>query len=579
MRTNRLATFAIAVVCAAAMAACSSSSSGSSSGNSPSGSDSAAGSGTTASSSGSSTGSGSAGGGSGSASSGSGSSTAGGGGTIHVADGNSELDTLVPGNTALAFSELGVLFAPIVTFNSDGSLKYVQAESITGSKGATVWTIKFRQGWTFHNGEPVTAQSYADAWNYNAYGPHAFVAAGQLANIVGYDEVHPAKGKPTAKTLSGLKVLDKYTLQVTLSNPDSQFPLELCAGDTAFYPMPTAGLKDLTSFKTNPIGDGPYQMAEPAKLNQQVTVKRYPDYQGPNKGHVETIVFKMYTNPDTAYTDALAGNLDTALVPQDKFPQIKKDFGDRVAQLSGASIEFLGFPLWDKRYQNQKLREAISLAIDRKTINDKIFGGWYEPADSLFSTAMRGGSTHACQFCSYDPTKAKQLFQQAGGFSGTMTISYPGGAGYDQAFQAVANSIRQVLGVNVVAKPTVGFSDFFADVQGKKVDGPYRGKWGSVYPSPADTLHQLFLPTGAYNYTVGGYTNDKVTQLIQKGDAAANLDDAIGDYQDAEKQIEADFPVVPTFYETFPVVHSQRVANVHGRPGQIDTALEDVTLK
>jgi ABC-type transport system substrate-binding protein len=100
-----------------------------------------------------------------------------------------------------------------------------------------------------------------------------------------------------------------------------------------------------------------------------------------------------------------------------------------------------------------------------------------------------------------------------------------------------------------------------------------------VYPSPADTLHQLFLPTGAYNYTVGGYTNDKVTQLIQKGDAAANLDDAIGDYQDAEKQIEADFPVVPTFYETFPVVYSQRVANVHGRPGQIDTALEDVTLK
>jgi peptide/nickel transport system substrate-binding protein/oligopeptide transport system substrate-binding protein len=485
----------------------------------------------------------------------------------------------VPGNTALSFSELGVLFAPIVSFNDDGSVKYVQAQSITGNNDATVWTIKFRQGWTFHNGEPVTAQSYADGWNLTAYGPNAYVSAGELANIQGYDAVHPAKGDPTAKTLSGLKVVDKYTLQVTLTKSDSQFPMELSAGDTAFYPMPQAGLKDLASFKTNPIGDGPYQMDGAAKLNQQVTVKRYPDYQGDNKGHVEKIVFKMYTNPDTAYTDALAGNLDSALVPQDKFPQIKKDFGDRVVQLSGASIEFLGFPLWDKRYQNQQLREAISLAIDRKTINEKIFGGWYEPADSLFSTSMRGGSTHACQYCSYDPAKAKQLFQQAGGFSGTMTITYPGGAGYDQAFQAVANSIRQVLGVDVVAKPTVGFSDFFSDLQAKKVDGPYRGKWGSVYPSPADTLHQLFTPDGAYNYSVGNYSDDDVTALIAKGDAAPSLDDAIGFYQDAEKQIEADFPVAPTFYETFPVVYSQRVANVHGRAGQIDTAFEDVTLK
>lgn len=513
----------------------------------------------------------------------SGSSSSNGGsseGTLVVADGNSELDTLLPGNTALSFSELGIIFAPIVSFNDDGSLRYVQASSITGSNNSTEWTIKFRPDWTFQNGEPVTAQSYADGWNLTAYGPNAYVNSGELANIVGYDAVHPATGQPTAKTLSGVKVVDQYTLQVSLTKPDSQFPLELSQGQTGFYPMPQAGLKDLASFKTNPIGDGPYEMNGPAKLNQQVKLKRYAGYKGPNKGHIENIVFRMYTSPDTAYTDTIAGNVDIDLAPQDKFPQIASDFGSRVAKSSGASIEFLAFPLFDKRYQNPQLREAISLAIDRPAINKAIFGGLYTPADSLFATSMVGGSTHACQYCTFDPTKAKQLLQQAGGWSGPMTITYPGGAGYDQAFQAVANQIRQNLGIQVTAKPTVGFSDFFTDLEKKSITGgPWRGKWGSAYPSPTDTLHQLFTPTGAYNYSIGGYTNTTVTDLIAKGDAAATTAQSVTYYQDAERAIEADFPVVPTFYEAFPFVYSNRVANVHARPFQIDTDYEAVTLK
>lgn len=501
-------------------------------------------------------------------------------GTLVVADGNSELDTLVPGNTALSFSELGIIFAPIVAFNSDGSLKYVQAKSVVGSDGAKSWTITFRPGWTFQNGEPVTAQSYADGWNLTAYGPNAYVNAGEFANVVGYDAVHPAKGKPTAKTLSGVKVTGKYTLQVSLTKADSQFPLELSQGDTGFYPMPKAGLKNLASFKTEPIGDGPYKMNGAAKLNQSVKLVRWSGYHGSDPGHIQNIEFRMYTSPDTAYTDTQAGNVDISLAPQDKFPQIKSDFGSRVAKSSGASIEFLGFPLFNAKFTNVKLREAISLAIDRPAINKAIFGGWYQPADSLFSASMDGGSTHACRYCTFDPAKAKQLLKQAGGWSGPMAITYPGGAGYDQAFQAVANQIRQNLGIQVTAKPTVGFSDFFTDLAKKSITGgPWRGKWGSAYPSPSDTLHELFTPTGDYNYTVGGYSDTKVTDLIGQGDAAGSTDQSIKDYQSAERAIEADFPVVPMFWESFPFVYSDKVANVHARPSQIDVDFEAVTLK
>lgn len=502
------------------------------------------------------------------------------GGSFSVAEGNSPLDTLLPANTQLAYSELDVLWAPIVSFDSDGEVKYIQAKSITASDHERVWTIKFRPGWKFHNDELVTAQSYADGWNLTAYGPNAYSNSGQLSNIVGYDAMNPKKGTPKAKKLSGVEVVDTYTLRVKLVKPDSQFPLELSQGQTGFYPMPKAGLKDPKAFRTNPIGNGPYRMDGEAKLNQYVKMRRYDAYRGPNKGQIERLTFKLYNSPETAYTDAMAGNVDISLAPQSKFTQVKKDFGDRITYARAPAVEYLGFPLFDKRFKNIKLRQAISLAIDRKAINKAVFGNIYQPADSMIAPATVGGTTHSCKHCTFDPQGAKKLLAEAGGWQGSMTIAYPGGAGYDQAFKAVANQIRQNLGIDAKAQPSVDFSDFFSHLAEKKYrDGPYRGKWGSAYPSAADTLKQLFTPTGPYNNSTGFYSNPKVTAQIAKGDAAGSLDKATKYYQEAERTIMADFPVVPMFYESFPFSYSTRVSNVHSRPMQISVDLESVKLK
>ena len=94
---------------------------------------------------------------------------------------------------------------------------------MTAADGGTVWTIKIKPGWTFHNGEPVTAQSYIDAWNKTAYGPNAWADNGELSDVVGYPALNPASGKPTTKVLSGLKALNATTIQVRLIHPHSQF--------------------------------------------------------------------------------------------------------------------------------------------------------------------------------------------------------------------------------------------------------------------------------------------------------------------------------------------------------------------
>src|SRR5688500_11440294 len=104
------------------------------------------------------------------------------------------------------------------------------AESIESNDSKT-WTIKLKDGWTFHDGTPVQAKNFVDAWNWGAYGPNAQLNSYFFEPIQGYDEVHPADPDgaagpqqapaPTADKMSGLKVVDDLTFEVTLSQPKS----------------------------------------------------------------------------------------------------------------------------------------------------------------------------------------------------------------------------------------------------------------------------------------------------------------------------------------------------------------------
>ena len=100
--------------------------------------------------------------------------SAGNGGTFSVAA--FEPPSFIPGqNNGAANEELDTIYAPLTEFNPQNKLTDVQAQSVTASDGGLLWTITIKPGWTFQNGEPVTAQSYINAWNATAYGPNAWV--------------------------------------------------------------------------------------------------------------------------------------------------------------------------------------------------------------------------------------------------------------------------------------------------------------------------------------------------------------------------------------------------------------------
>jgi oligopeptide transport system substrate-binding protein len=498
-----------------------------------------------------------------------------------VSEGNSysvgidEPDHLTPGQATGAFDEVHALFAPLVKLDENNELTYVQAKSVTSSDNVH-WTIKIRPGWTFHNGEPVTAQSYVDAWNTTAYGPNAWGNNGQFATIEGYDAMNPAEGEPTAKTLSGVTVVDPTTISVTLKAPDSQFPYRLTPSEPGFYPMPEAAYDDLKAYDEAPIGNGPFQMDGTWQHDVEIRMTRFDDYKGPQP-QADGLLFKIYSDTTTAYTDARAGEVDIVSVPQEKYTQLEDDFGDHYVAFDAVSVDWLGFPLWDERYQDKRLREAISLAINRDEINEQIFGNLYAPAQSLTPpTAIGGGTTSCGDACDFDPERARQLLEAAGGWDGTLQIWYPGGVGYEQTFRAIANQIRENLGIEAEAKAVQGFTAYIAALDNREVTGPFRGHWGSLYPSMQNNLTALFTEHGEGQSGSGFYSNPRVDDLIAQGNAAPSPEAAVTYYKQAEQVIMDDFPVVPTFYAKYVYAYSDNVDNVIIGHDQIE--LTEVTV-
>lgn len=145
------------------------------------------------------------------------------GGEVTVAS-SDPVPNLVPGRQTNAFGLTMTVFTSLTFLEEDGSLSYLQAESVE-SEDQITWTITLRDGWTFHDGSPVTAQDYVDSWNAVAYGPNAFENSGQLANIEGFTDLNPDEGEPEVAEMSGLEVLDDLTFEVALTGPDSQFPI------------------------------------------------------------------------------------------------------------------------------------------------------------------------------------------------------------------------------------------------------------------------------------------------------------------------------------------------------------------
>ena len=473
-----------------------------------------------------------------------------------------EPEHLIPANatTTRDGQILSALFTGLVEYDPQtAEPRNAMAESIH-SDDQKRWTIRIKAGWTFHNGEPVTARSFVDAWNFAAYAPNANGNSGYFSKVEGYAALQAER--PTTREMTGLRVVDDTTFTVQLKDSFSQFPILL--GFQAFYPMPAAAYSDLKAYEEAPIGNGPFEMDGRWRHDESIRLRRFPAYRG-TPAAADAVEFRIYSKTSGGWEDLLAGNIDVAHdIPPDQLAAARAEFKSGFVERRSSAFYYLGFPLWDQRFAGKELRQAVSLAIDRKAIAKAIYDNSVEPAHSVINPLVPGSRATACRLCDYDPARARQLFAAAGGFSGPFHLWFSTSAENQPALEAVANMLRTNLGIQDIRFEVLDFAQFLSLVKARKVTGPFFSSWLMDYPSPHTYIAPLYTAGAATNRT--GYASPVVDGRIAEGDRAPSVAAALSAYQAAEDVILDDMPVIPLWFGKTRAVHGDRVRNVAKDP-------------
>ncbi|AVT33485.1 MULTISPECIES: ABC transporter substrate-binding protein [unclassified Plantactinospora] len=489
-----------------------------------------------------------------------------------VSIGIGEPQHLIPSNTTESNGAevLAALFSPLVDFDAENKPYTVAAESVESTDNK-VWTIKLKDGYTFHNGEKVGADNYINAWNHAAYGPNGNGGSYFFERIEGYKDLQsedpdgdgPQKAPdPKAKTLTGLKKVDDLTFTVTLSEPFSGWRSVM--GYTVFYPLPNAAFASEGVLKEDyeqaPIGNGPFKMKGTWQHDSKIEVERYAEYPG-DKPKVGGVTYKIYQEQTAQYADLMGGALDVVTqIPIENLGTAPADLGDRFKTSSNSVFQFVGFPTFLPQYSKVEVRKAISMAINRKEITDNVFRGSQTPATSFVSPAVAGYRENSCgEACTYDPAKAKTAYEAAGGPK-QIKITYNADGGHKAWVDATCNQLKTNLGVDCVGVGEPKFADLLTKVENKEDVGMIRLGWIMDYPLMENYLGPLYGTGGSSNYY--GYSNPEFDNLVKQGSAAPTQEEAIKLWQQAEDILARDMPVIPLRLGQNVFGHSERVKNV-----------------
>ncbi|WP_235926071.1 peptide ABC transporter substrate-binding protein [Actinokineospora pegani] len=494
---------------------------------------------------------------------------------------------LIPGTTTEAGGSkvIKAMWTGLTSYDPVTSeSKNAMAESID-TDDSKVYKIKIKQGWKFHDGTEVKAKNYVDAWNFTAYSPNGQQAASFFEQVEGYQDVNTADPdgpdgpqqapEPAAKTMSGLKVIDDYNFEVTLAEPFSVFQEKF--GYNPFFPLPDSFFTDQAAFEKNPIGNGPFKFVS-RQPNTNIVLVRNDDYTGPDKPKFKDLTIRMFEGAEAGYAAVNSNELDFLdTVPPSSLAgaAYQSDFPDRNGSTPYMGNQTLAFPLYQPQYQNVDLRKAISLAINRQEISEKIFEGTRLPADGWVNPAVPGYVKGQCgDLCEYNPERAKEFLAKSG-FTGAITLSTNADGGHKEWMTAVCNSVKNALGIECTYEPIPTFGETRQKISNQQMNAISRAGWIADYPSIENFLNPLYRSNASSNDST--YSNPAFDALLARADAAPSVDEADKLYQEAERMLAVDMPVIPLWNQTAQYVWSERLGNVRmGSDRELD--LSTVTV-
>ncbi|RLL46755.1 oligopeptide ABC transporter substrate-binding protein [Oceanobacillus piezotolerans] len=471
----------------------------------------------------------------------------------------------------------------------DNNFNYTQDGAATWEvdEAGTTFTFTIGENVNWHDGQPVTAEDLAFAYEVIGHPEYTGIRYYAVENVVGIDEYNAGE----ADTISGIEIVDDKIIKITFkeANPsllasgiwDDPLPKHI------FKDIPVAEMAESDAVRVNPIGFGPFKV-ESIVPGESVTYTANEDYWlGAPK--LDGITLKVVT-PQTVVQALQTGEIDVA----EPFPTAQ--YADAVDSLSNVEFlgqtdlaySYIGFKLgkWDAeagenvpdpdaKMADANLRKAMWYAVDNNAVGEQFYQGLRWAATTLIVPAFPDYHDATVEAPSYDPDEANKILDEAGYVDvdgdglredpdgEELVINFAAMSGDDTA-EPVANYYIQAwkqvgLNVELVDGRLLEFNTFYdrveADDEGIDI---YSGAWGTGYDVDQNGLYGR---AAGYNYP--RYASEENDRLLEDGASEASMDVAHRQevYKEWQQLMVDEVPVFPTLYRAEVVPVNERVTD------------------
>ena len=434
------------------------------------------------------------------------------------------------------------LFSGLVTLDDNLNPVPDIAASWKVSEDSLTYTFKIRTGVKFHNGAVLTARDFKYAWERActpSTGSHT--AATYLGDIQGASEMLAGK----AKVLSGVRVPDDSTLEVSIEAPRSYFLWKL-SYPTAFVVQP-ANVQSGKEWWRKPNGTGPFKLKQ-WEVNRLIVLERNTDYYR-DMVKLSSISFQLYTgNPVDLYEQ---GKIDAAEVGTAYIDKVTDQAGRFYQDLKitpQLSFAYIGFNCRKEPFDDPAIRRAFTMAIDKDKIIAVTYRDMVSKAYGILPPGIPGYNDKI-QGAEYDVAGAKALIAGSkygtGSKMPTITLTTSGLGGYVSGYlEAVVTQWRENLGVEVQIRQLE--PELYQYNLDRELDEMFDMGWVADYPHPQNFLEVLFGEGAFYNY--GGYRNPAATALLNEAGITGDIDASLARYQQAEQLMVTDAVCIPLWF-------------------------------
>ncbi|WP_028401360.1 glutathione ABC transporter substrate-binding protein [Ectobacillus panaciterrae] len=357
----------------------------------------------------------------------------------------------------------------------------------------TTWEFKLRKGVKFQDGADLNAEAVKKTFE-------------RLLD--------PKTGSPQREKfamIKEIKAIDDYTVQFILSYPYAPL-LSILGSNEGSILSPKALQEDSSKLAQHPVGTGPY-VFDSWKSGEEIVLKKNPEYWG-KKPNIDKVVFKVVPEDATRIAMVETGEASiTDQVPVTEIARIESSSTMKLYRTEGLAVEYVGFNVTKKPFDNVKVRQAISHAIERKSIIKGVYNNVGKLANSAMSSKVFGYSENVKPY-NYDVNEAKKLLKEAGYENGLDLTLITSDRKERINMAEVIQSQLKGIGVNV--KVQVLEYGAYIDAINNGKDDLFIGGWGNATGDGDYNQYNLFHsasrgPAGNSFF----YNNPKADSLIE----------------------------------------------------------------